>query len=116
MTIERSQPVITIAALSRSGKAANLPGRAKGMSYAKKGRPMKHIAAVLSVLWLLTVPSALHALPAAADVQTFTLKNGLKVLVLEDHALPNVTLQIFFRVGSRNEHPGITGSPTSSNT
>jgi len=109
MTIERSQPVITIAALSRSGKAANLPGRAKGMSYAKKGRPMKHIAAVLSVLWLLTVPSALHALPAAADVQTFTLKNGLKVLVLEDHALPNVTLQIFFRVGSRNEHPGITG-------
>jgi predicted Zn-dependent peptidase len=42
-------------------------------------------------------------------VHTFTLKNGMKVLVLEDHGIPNVTLQIFFKVGSRNEYPGITG-------
>lgn len=58
---------------------------------------------------MLAFSFPLHALPAASDVQTFTMKNGMKALVLEDHALPNVTLQIFFRVGSRNEQPGITG-------
>ncbi len=45
----------------------------------------------------------------AEDVHTFTLKNGMKVFVLEDHSIPNATLQIFFKVGSRNECPGITG-------
>ncbi len=38
-----------------------------------------------------------------------TLKNGMKVLVQSDHNIPNVALYIFYRVGSRNEHPGTTG-------
>ncbi len=42
-------------------------------------------------------------------VQTHTLKNGMKVLVHEDHSIPNVALYIFYKVGSRNERPGITG-------
>jgi zinc protease len=37
------------------------------------------------------------------------LPNGLEVLVLEDHAVPLVTVQVWYRVGSRNEGPGITG-------
>ncbi len=45
----------------------------------------------------------------AKDIQTFTLKNGMKVLVLEDHSIPNANMYIFWKVGSRNEHPGITG-------
>lgn len=45
----------------------------------------------------------------AADVQTFTLRNGMKFLVLEDFSIPNANMYIFYRVGSRNEHPGITG-------
>ena len=52
------------------------------------------------------------ALPAAAqgfDIRTHTLKNGMKILVQEDHSIPNVALYIFYRVGSRNERPGITG-------
>jgi zinc protease len=50
--------------------------------------------------------------PTAAqgfDIRTHTLKNGMKVLVQEDHSIPNVALYIFYRVGSRNERPGITG-------
>ncbi|MBZ5524328.1 MAG: insulinase family protein [Acidobacteriia bacterium] len=43
------------------------------------------------------------------DVKTRTLKNGMKVLVQEDHTIPNVALYIFYRIGSRNEHPGTTG-------
>jgi predicted Zn-dependent peptidase len=70
---------------------------------------MKRIALILSVLWLLLSTSTLHAMPTVRDVHTFTLKNGMKVLVLEDHSIPNVTLQIFFKVGSRNEYTGITG-------
>ncbi len=42
-------------------------------------------------------------------VQTFTLRNGMKFLVLEDFSIPNANMYIFYKVGSRNEHPGITG-------
>ena len=43
------------------------------------------------------------------EVSARTLANGMKVLVHEDHDIPNVALYFFFRVGSRNERPGITG-------
>ncbi|HXN65182.1 MAG TPA: pitrilysin family protein [Candidatus Acidoferrales bacterium] len=33
----------------------------------------------------------------------------MKLLVEEDHSIPNVALYIFYRVGSRNERPGTTG-------
>lgn len=45
----------------------------------------------------------------AQDVQTFTLKNGMKILVSEDHSIPNANMYLFWRVGSRNEVHGITG-------
>jgi zinc protease len=64
---------------------------------------------LISLFTWLASGSLLWAMPAAEDVHSFTLKNGMKVLVLEDHAIPNVTLQIFFKAGSRNEFPGITG-------
>ncbi|MBN1208207.1 MAG: insulinase family protein [Myxococcaceae bacterium] len=44
-----------------------------------------------------------------AGIEARTLKNGLKVIVWPDHDIPNVALFNFFRVGSRNERPGITG-------
>jgi zinc protease len=43
------------------------------------------------------------------DVKTFTLKNGMKFLVIEDNSIPNANMYLFYRVGSRNEHQGITG-------
>ena len=42
-------------------------------------------------------------------VVTHTLTNGMKILVHEDHGIPNVALYIFYKIGSRNEHPGTTG-------
>ena len=45
----------------------------------------------------------------AEDVKSFTLKNGMKFLVLEDYSIPNANMYVFYRVGSRNEHPGVTG-------
>jgi predicted Zn-dependent peptidase len=43
------------------------------------------------------------------DVKSFTLDNGMKILVLEDHSIPNANMYIFWKVGSRNEYTGITG-------
>ena len=46
---------------------------------------------------------------AQASVKVHQLDNGLKVLLVEDHDIPNVALYTYFRVGSRNERPGLTG-------
>jgi zinc protease len=43
------------------------------------------------------------------QIKSHTLKNGMKVIVEEDRSIPNVSLYIFYRIGSRNEHPGTTG-------
>jgi zinc protease len=42
-------------------------------------------------------------------IKTQTLANGMKVIVQEDHAIPNVAMYFFYKVGSRNEHVGATG-------
>jgi zinc protease len=49
------------------------------------------------------------ALLPAQNVQTATLANGMKVIIQEDHNIPNVALYFFYKIGSRNERPGITG-------
>src|SRR5436305_2378672 len=47
--------------------------------------------------------------PRDFPVQEHVLANGLQVRLLPDRGLPIATLYSFFRVGSRNERPGITG-------
>ena len=42
-------------------------------------------------------------------VEDHQLGNGLQIRLLPDRSLPVCTLYSFFRVGSRNERPGITG-------
>ena len=42
-------------------------------------------------------------------VARMQLPNGLTVLALEDHTVPSVAYYTVFKVGSRNERPGITG-------
>ncbi len=51
------------------------------------------------------------ALPAVADepVTTFTLDNGLNVVVIEDHRAPVVVQMIWYRVGGADEPPGHSG-------
>ncbi|MEP7365671.1 MAG: pitrilysin family protein [Acidobacteriota bacterium] len=60
--------------------------------------------AVLAVLL-----TACEARAQSLDVKSHTLENGMKVIVHEDHDLPNVALYFFFKIGSRNERPGTTG-------
>lgn len=60
---------------------------------------------------LLPLCALLAGLLPAQDVKvtTHTLQNGMKILIHEDHDVPNVALYFFYRIGSRNERPGITG-------
>ena len=40
----------------------------------------------------------------------FSLDNGLRVLLAPDGRSPTASVWVWYRVGSRNEHPGITGA------
>lgn len=42
-------------------------------------------------------------------ITQFTLANGLRVILCEDHAVPVVSVAIYYDVGSRNEKAGRTG-------
>ena len=58
-------------------------------------------------LWIVLFATLLTA--QSLQVETHTLKNGMKILIHEDHSIPNVALYIFYKIGSRNEKPGTTG-------
>jgi zinc protease len=78
---------------------------------------MKPLAALLVLA--LAAPAAAQppapATPASSapriDVKytQFTLPNGLRVILHEDHSVPIVTVNTWYRAGSANEQPGRTG-------
>lgn len=80
---------------------------------------MKMVNTFRGSLWLLicallSAPPLVMAVDngrAAAADRTFThtLENGLKVIVREDHRAPVMVSQVWYRVGSSYEKPGMTG-------
>ncbi|MEM8536255.1 MAG: pitrilysin family protein [Pseudomonadota bacterium] len=63
---------------------------------------MRHIFA--AAFAALTI-SAAHA----DDVTTFTLDNGMEVVVIADNRAPVVTHMVWYKVGSADEPPGVSG-------
>jgi zinc protease len=63
---------------------------------------------VLAASVMLGLSSLAHAVNAD-EVKSFTLQNGMKFIVLESSVIPNANMYTFWKVGSRNEAPGITG-------
>jgi zinc protease len=53
--------------------------------------------------------SAAPVLPPKLAVQTRTLANGLRLVMVEDHAVPVINLQVWYHVGSKNEQAGQSG-------
>ena len=43
------------------------------------------------------------------EITSYTLANGLRIIVWPDHDIPNVAMYNFVRAGGRNEYPGISG-------
>ncbi len=77
---------------------------------------MSSYRAVVSVLAAFVVTFALtsNRAPAqttvtAAPPASFTLKNGLQVVVIADHRTPVITQMIWYKVGSADETPGKSG-------
>src|SRR5574341_2212377 len=68
---------------------------------------MKRTVSITCAISVLILTSLAFALDL--DINSHQLPNGLKILTLEDHTLPICTYFTFFKVGSRNERPGITG-------
>ena len=63
------------------------------------------------VVCALAVLSAQAQAPrnVRVDFKETTLKNGLRVITVEDHSAPVVAISITYNVGSRNERQGRTG-------
>lgn len=61
----------------------------------------------VSMLLCFLFPVGAFAQPS--PVHEFTLDNGMKVLIKEDHRSPVVVSQVWYKVGSTYEHDGITG-------
>ncbi|MGH7814149.1 MAG: M16 family metallopeptidase [Candidatus Binataceae bacterium] len=72
-----------------------------------KFRRLVMATALGAILPLAALSSARAGI--ATGVKAETLSNGLRVLVLENHKAPVATLNVFYKVGARNEHFGETG-------
>jgi zinc protease len=61
--------------------------------------------------FLAALVFCLPALAQQVDIpfQKFVLKNGLTLVVHEDHKAPIVAVNVWYHVGSKNERPGKTG-------
>lgn len=62
---------------------------------------------LLLALVLLSPPSLAAA--EVFDAESFTLDNGLQVIVVENHRAPVVTQMVWYRVGAADEVPGKSG-------
>ena len=72
-------------------------------------RILRSLLAAASIAAAATAPTQAAPVKGAESVVSRTLDNGLQIIVWPDHDIPNVALYTFYRVGGRNEYPGITG-------
>ena len=67
-------------------------------------RLLNPISGLFAMIWALLPGAAL-----ADDVSAFTLKNGLQIVVIEDHRAPVVVHMVWYRAGAADEDPGVSG-------
>ena len=79
----------------------------------RHGPSAPRLGAALALALALLAAAPPGARAAAAELRvpytTFTLANGLQVILHEDHSLPIVSVNTWYRVGSGDEKPGRTG-------
>jgi zinc protease len=64
---------------------------------------------LLVLLTLVAAPAAAAAQDVSIPHTTFTLPNGLRVIVAEDHSTPVAAINVWYHVGSGYEKAGRTG-------
>jgi zinc protease len=74
---------------------------------------MRRVSRLLFPLFICALSvAAVHAQTARnvrVDFKETTLKNGLRVITVEDHSAPVIAVSVTYNVGSRNERKGRTG-------
>ncbi|MCQ0091043.1 insulinase family protein [Roseovarius sp. M141] len=74
---------------------------------------MRALLIALTALFPLTATAqdgaGSDAAPMTDNVTTYTLDNGLDLVVIEDHRAPVVTHMVWYRAGSADEPPGASG-------
>ena len=91
-------------------------------SMLKFSKSLVVVSLCVAGLWAATSPSAgaqssasngapatAVVRPAQIQVVSRELPNGLKLVMVEDHRTPIVSLQVWYHVGSKDERPGRTG-------
>ena len=68
---------------------------------------MRCLIALAGACFLAAAP--LSAQTIEDQVTTFQLKNGMDVVVIEDHRAPAVVHMVWYRAGSADEQPGVSG-------
>ncbi|MBM4226530.1 MAG: insulinase family protein [Gammaproteobacteria bacterium] len=63
----------------------------------------------MPLLLLLMTMFCVSARAATPNTSEYTLSNGLRLIVQEDHRAPVAVVQVWYRVGGSDEHDGITG-------
>src|SRR6516164_5796881 len=71
--------------------------------------PHRFAASIFAALVLFTTSAFAQSTLTSDPPETFTLKNGLQVIVIQDHRTPVVTQMIWYKVGSADETPGKSG-------
>ena len=70
---------------------------------------IRFATSLLAALVLSTTVAFAQTTFTSEPPATFTLPNGLQVVVIEDHRTPVVTQMIWYKVGSADETPGKSG-------
>lgn len=63
----------------------------------------------LALVAVLSLPVVAEDASPDTSIQSFTLDNGLEVVVIPDHRAPVVTHMVWYKVGSADEAPGKSG-------
>ncbi|MBL7715055.1 MAG: insulinase family protein [Bdellovibrionales bacterium] len=60
-------------------------------------------------LLLAACRTEVSSLGVKVSLEEHRLSNGLRVILVEDHTVPTISYQTWYKVGSRDEVPGMTG-------
>jgi zinc protease len=92
----------------RAGARALPLSRAVGYSRTLQEKFMR-MRLVAGLLFIICRALVAQGVDIDIPYQKFVLKNGLTLIVHEDHKAPIVAVNIWYHVGSKNEKPGKTG-------
>ena len=72
-------------------------------------KPLLLIALLPAIVLLAGNAAAQQPRSVRVDLRQTVLKNGLRVITVEDHSAPVIALAVTYNAGSRDEKPGRTG-------